>query len=113
MDYSLSKAKAIIKSFTIGKVVSAEFGMYEDWCWTSGVIYKNGKFLYEEESPKIRGINGSNWATPCLRLNLESGKCLNFACHNNGETRDITLEEMDFIKQTKGGDYPEGELINF
>ncbi|MGV2686327.1 hypothetical protein GNF82_18690 [Clostridium perfringens] len=56
--------------------------MYEDWFWTGEEVFNEREGVVEEldSIENIAGINGSTWATPCLRLSLKNGEDKCIAC---------------------------------
>lgn len=46
----------------------AEAGLAEDWWWTAGPIYRDGKPIDAEEEEVYTWLT-SYWATPVIRLN--------------------------------------------
>ena len=65
--YDFKKIEKIIKADK--KAISADLGMYQDWGWTSEEIWnKKTGFTDNFKSGSIGGIIGSNWATPCLKI---------------------------------------------
>lgn len=78
--YDYKKARKIIKE-TDG-VKSASLGMYEDWSWTAETVWEDGKFTKKllSKNMEIAGLNGSQWATPTLELELENGEVRMIEC---------------------------------
>ena len=76
--YDSAKIKEIIESRK-PDVVSATCGMKEDWFWTAQEIF-NGEYLVDlsGETVGIAGINGSDWATPTMELEMGNGDTLTF-----------------------------------
>ncbi len=75
MKYDFKKAKKLIEEAAkTGDLVKASLGMEEDWYWTAQSVWdKEVGFLEELDNTKtIAGIDGSNWATPTLRLEYQN-----------------------------------------
>lgn len=77
--YDFSKANRLIEEH-LPQIQKASLGMYEDWFWTGEEVFNatEGFTLDLDAAEKIAGIDGSDWATPCLRLSLKTGedKCV-------------------------------------
>lgn len=65
--FDWEKAAQIIKE---RKPETASAGLAEDWEWTGGLIYKNGKPIKNEYT-----FLASRWATPVLILDDEEIDC--------------------------------------
>lgn len=55
----------------------AFYGMHQDWFCTAELIWDHENGYIEEmenDPPKLAGIDGSNWATPKLRLDFKDGR---------------------------------------
>lgn len=65
--FDWDKAAKIIKE---RKPKTASAGLAEDWFWTGGTIYKNGR-----PTKKNYTYLASSWATPVLRLDGEEIVC--------------------------------------
>lgn len=103
--YNYELAKTIIQTFIDLDVLdSATLGLHEDWFWTAGTIFEEGKWVMElcsnkdleyayehRESPfekvhplldkLIGGLGGSIWATPVLLINFTDGTDKTFECY--------------------------------
>jgi len=67
--FDWAKAATIIKEQN-AQLASA--GLSEDWDWTSGKIFENGKPVLKEETYTYLA---STWATPELRIDEEAYPC--------------------------------------
>ena len=65
--FDWDKAAKIIKE---RKPETASAGLAEDWFWTGGIIYENGKPIINEYT-----FLASRWATPVLILDDEEIDC--------------------------------------
>lgn len=65
--FDWDKAAKIIKE---KRPESASAGLSEDWVWTSGIIYENGKPIKNEYT-----FLASRWATPVLYFDGEEIEC--------------------------------------
>lgn len=65
--FDWDKAAKIIKE---RKPETASAGLTEDWFWTGGIIYENGKPIINEYT-----FLASRWATPVLILDDEEIDC--------------------------------------
>ncbi|HYE12213.1 MAG TPA: hypothetical protein VEF53_18745 [Patescibacteria group bacterium] len=76
--YNFEKAKQIIE-LEKETIESVSMGMHEDWFWTAETVYENGEYTkLLEPNTNIGGIQGSVWATPCMRISYIDGteKCI-------------------------------------
>ena len=72
--FDWNKAAKIIKE---SSAKNASAGLSEDWEWTGGEIFRNGKPL---DSTETYVYLASNWAIPELEIDDEYIECW---CHNN------------------------------
>lgn len=63
------RAAHLIKNY---QPKEAAAGLIEDWEWTGGTIYKEGKIVPKEETYVYLA---SNWATPTLIMDGERFEC--------------------------------------
>ena len=94
-------------------------GMDEDWEPTAVMIYKNGEVLkkncdkWRSDHLCIRGINGSVWATPTMKVDYKNGEVDRVPCfEDDGELVDpyeIQMKKM-FAMMTRGF-YPIDEPV--
>lgn len=73
-------------------VIAAYGGLLEDWGWTSGQIYENGKYTPDE----IMWDN-SIWATPVIKYVTKNGKDYQEDCYID----DGVEEDEDAISRGK------------
>ena len=80
-EYDFKRAKEFIEE-NRGSIKSAWLGMNEDWFWTAETIYKDGEFTLDlcKEGLTIGGIDGSDWATPTLEIELMDGELKKKPC---------------------------------
>ena len=79
--YDYNKAKEIINNHLDG-LKEVSLGMEEDWFWTGETIWEDGLYKNElNDEILIGGINGSNWATPIIRLTFEDGSETELDCY--------------------------------
>lgn len=80
-DYNFKKAKKIIEKYK-KQIVSADYGMSQDWFWTAQEIWnkKDGFLIDLDTVTKIGGISGSVWDTPELKLFKKDGTYIGIAC---------------------------------
>jgi hypothetical protein len=75
--YDFKKAKRII-SRNKKEITTAQIGMGEDFYYTGVTVYVDGEFLVDLNTvDTLAGINGSDWATPILKLEYKDGKYKN------------------------------------
>ncbi|UFT98126.1 hypothetical protein KO561_13030 [Radiobacillus kanasensis] len=93
--YDFEKAKQIIGEKS-DAIVSASLGMQEDWFWTAEEVFnKEDGFLIDlDEVTKIAGIDGSDWATPVIRLYFKGDTEKVFNCYTGGNTGNIGMSAL-------------------
>lgn len=94
------------------EIKSVDCGMKEDWSWTAGTVFKDGKFSYDydwsKESISVAGISGSNWATPVMKVEFKDGRMEIVDCYvDDGEkaSQSQIAQNMEFARATGGMDY--------
>lgn len=90
------KAAAIIKTF---KVKNAWAGLGEDWTFTGGQIYKDGKPYHDDYT-----YLASTWATPVIVIDTEDifeCWCWEYECEWDAHTKWPELAEV-YIEETNG-----------
>ena len=105
-SYSLDKAKEIINPL-IENITKAYLGMSEDWNWTAGTIFEDGKFTRGIESIttdhiSIAGIDGSDWATPTLMIEFKDGTIKNYDCFTGDSDIEYPAERMTIVNKMFG-----------
>ena len=110
-NYSTSIIKKYIEE-NKEKIKSVECGMEEDWSWTCGTVYADGKYNakydWEKETIEIAGIEGSTWATPIMKVNFYDGNVDYIECYkDDGEVEDQIriATQKAFARATFGMDY--------
>lgn len=70
--YDFERAQEFIEEEKKKGLISATFGMYEDWDWTAEEIWnKEDLYSMSFRERNIAGIDGSTWATPYLSAEYE------------------------------------------
>lgn len=84
-NYDFKAAKSIIETHK-EDIKSAEIGMEEDWFWTTEIVFEDGEYVIDLDTvERIAGINGSDWATPVLRLYFNTGEEKDFEVFKEDE----------------------------
>lgn len=93
------------------KIRCIYIGMHEDWEPTAVMIYKDGEVLkkncdkWSSDHLRIRGINGSAWATPTMKVFYKNGDVERVECfEDDGEVADPCEIQMmkKFAMMTRG-----------
>ena len=83
--YDYEKVQNLVKAKIHG-IAKIELGMKEDWFWTGQTVWKHGQFIdgfgkFTNGVETLGGINGSDWATPIMRIRLLSGTVVEYDCY--------------------------------
>lgn len=85
--YDFEKAKKLIND-RLDLIESAGIGMYEDWFWTAETVYEDGEWKSNLDGMKsVGGIDGSDWATPGVRIFYSDGEEEFFPCYKGESSR--------------------------
>ena len=66
------------------KIDSVEAGLLDDWCYTGGVIFENGKATNDDYK-----YLGSLWATPAMKVYYKDGDFEEIDCYVEGMDFDV------------------------
>ena len=76
-NYDYEKAIEIMRK---EKVRKASLGMFDDWFWTAEELTISRLKKMKNGITKLAGIEGSDWATPVLRITNKDGTTKEFDC---------------------------------
>jgi len=102
--YDLTKIKLFI-NHKKGKIDRIDIGIREDWLDTNQRIFANGKLLVDlpKEGNKVafRGIHGSMWGTPVMRVVLIDGSVNVIKCFFEVGPRFLPNEVQGILEKNK------------
>lgn len=75
-EFDWKKAKEFIDANS-DKIASVTVGLAEDWTYTSGEVYENGKYIPQEDTYVYAS---SSWATPAMDIEYKDGNTETVEC---------------------------------